>query len=566
MLPNRLADLLIQERLINKDKLAEILEKDKNAKRERRLVDVLVAESLIDERSLIGFLSRQYRLTIMDLSSFTLDDELESVLTPVLCQKYQVIPVGKRGNTLVIATADPTNIQCLDEIRFHTRMRVEQVLSAPTTIKGLIEGRWGVSDVSALASSMAIDGMQASAIELEQDGNVAGDPSETDAPIIQFVSSILTDAARKRASDIHIEPYEGEVRIRFRVDGDLTSTTKPPPQVKTALVARIKVLAKMRLDEKRLPQDGRIRFKLPEGKVIDFRVNTLPTVYGEKVVLRLLDKSNTVTDLENLGFEKDDLVKFQNAIKKPWGICLVTGATGSGKTTTLYGAINFLNKPDVNISTIEDPVEYNFKGINQVQTKEAIGLTFAESLRALLRQDPDIILLGEIRDKETAEIAFKAALTGHLVLSTLHTNDAPSTIMRLKDMGLDSFLINAAVHVIVAQRLVRRLCKHCTQPDKRHSPADMKKMGFPDSVIGKFQPMHGKGCPQCRNTGYKGRVAIHEVMYLTETLKERIGANASTMDLRKQAVAEGMRTLKVNCMKKIIAGVTSIDELQAAND
>jgi type IV pilus assembly protein PilB len=325
-------------------------------------------------------------------------------------------------------------------------------------------------------------------------------------------------------------------------------------------------MSKMRLDEKRLPQDGRIRFKTPEGKVVDFRVNTLPTVYGEKVVLRILDKSAAVMEMESLGFEKDDLEKFMTAIQKPWGICLVTGATGSGKTTTLYGAINYLNKSDVNISTIEDPVEYNFKGINQTQIKESIGLTFAESLRALLRQDPDIILLGEIRDAETAEVAFKAALTGHMVLSTLHTNDAPSTIMRLKDMGLDVFLINAAVHVVVAQRLVRRICKDCKTEDTRFSPTDLKKLGFPDSVIGKFKPMRGKGCPSCRNTGYKGRVAIHEVMVMTDTLKEKIGAGASTLELRKAAIAEGMRTLKVNCMRKIIAGMTTIDEMQAAND
>ncbi|MEO5668668.1 MAG: type IV-A pilus assembly ATPase PilB [Bdellovibrionota bacterium] len=563
MLATRLADVLISEKVVNAEQLAKLL--DESRKRNVRFVDALVAEKIIDEGALLKILAKNYRLTIMDLSGVDLDQELVALVSAALCKKHKILPVGKRGGTLVIATCDPTNVQCLDEIRFQTRLRVEQVLCSPSVLNEIIEREWGSDNMSAMAAGLASDAENASVIDSEKENGGQSEHSENDAPIIQYVSSILTDAVRKRASDIHIEPYETELRIRFRIDGDLVPAAKPPVAAKTALVARIKVMSKMRIDEKRLPQDGRIRFKTPEGKIVDFRVNTLPTIYGEKVVLRILDKSSAVVDMESLGFEKDDLQKFITAVTKPWGICLVTGATGSGKTTTLYGAINFLNKPDVNISTIEDPVEYNFKGINQTQTKEHIGLTFSETLRALLRQDPDIILLGEVRDKETAEIAFKAALTGHMVLSTLHTNDAASTIMRLKDMGLDSFLINAAVHVIVAQRLVRRICKECKVEDTSHSSDELKKMGFSDSIIGKFKPMIGKGCPACRGTGYKGRVAIHEVMVLTETLKEKIGQNMGTNDLRKAAIAEGMRTLKVNCMRKVIAGVTTVGELQAAD-
>lgn len=563
MLAHRLADVLVNEKIVDANQLSDLIEESR--KNNRRFIDAILDAKLVDEGTLLQILAKNYRLTIMDVSGLELDFELVALVSPALCKKHRILPVGKRGNTLVIATADPTNVQCLDEIRFQTRLRVEQVLCSPAILQEIIEREWGAENISNMAINLASDAEQAGLVD-ENAGLTTDEHSENDAPIIQFVSSVLTDAVRKRASDIHIEPYENELRIRFRIDGNLSAAAKPPLNIKNALVARIKVMSKMRLDEKRLPQDGRIRFKTPEGKVVDFRVNTLPTVYGEKVVLRILDKSAAVMELESLGFEKDDLEKFMTAIQKPWGICLVTGATGSGKTTTLYGAINYLNKSDVNISTIEDPVEYNFKGINQTQIKESIGLTFAESLRALLRQDPDIILLGEIRDAETAEVAFKAALTGHMVLSTLHTNDAPSTIMRLKDMGLDVFLINAAVHVVVAQRLVRRICKDCKTEDTRFSPTDLKKLGFPDSVIGKFKPMRGKGCPSCRNTGYKGRVAIHEVMVMTDTLKEKIGAGASTLELRKAAIAEGMRTLKVNCMRKIIAGMTTIDEMQAAND
>jgi type IV pilus assembly protein PilB len=548
-----LGEILVRDKIITAEEFAKALASLKEGK--GSLVDALVRGQIADEQLLLEFFSKKYRLPIMDLSSFKPDSETINLVPPNLCIKHSCLPVGRRGDTLVIAVSDPTNIQLLDDIRFQVRLRVEQVLSLHSVLKSVVESQYG-QDVSKLVQGMEVE-------VAPQDAPQEGEMKDDDAPIIQYVQNVLADAVKKRASDIHIEPFEKELRVRFRIDGDLTETVKPPNAVKSALLARVKVMSKMRLDEKRLPQDGRIRIKTSDGKVIDFRVNTLPTVYGEKICLRILDKSNAVVSMDKVGFEKDDLAKFMKAVREPWGMCLVTGATGSGKTTTLYAALNELNTPDVNISTIEDPVEYNFHGINQVQVKEQIGLTFATTLRALLRQDPDVILLGEIRDAETAEIAFKAALTGHMVLSTLHTNDAPATVMRLKDMGVDSFLINSALHVVVAQKLVRRICPDCKAPDQRTTPDKLKALGFPSSSIGKFTPMVGQGCKTCRNTGFKGRAAIQEVMMLTDKLKELIGANCSTEELRKGAVAEGMKTLKFNCMRKIVAGICSIDELQA---
>ena len=547
-----LGELLIREKLITAEDLAKALSTLKDGK--GNLVDALARSGVSDEQQLLEFFSKQYRLPIMDLSNFRADPDLVHLVPPALCSKHLCLPVGRRGDTLVVAVSDPTNVQLLDDIRFQVRLRVEQVLALNSVLKSIIETTYG-SDASQMAHGLSVEIGTNS--EKDEDDLKGTD----DAPIIQFVQQVLVEAIRKRASDIHIEPYEKDLRVRFRIDGDLVESVKPPPQVKAALIARIKVMSKMRLDEKRLPQDGRIRLKTSDGKGVDFRVNTLPTAYGEKVCLRILDKANAVVAMDKLGFEKEDMEKFKKAISEPWGIVLVTGATGSGKTTTLYAALNALNQPDVNISTIEDPVEYNFHGINQTQVQEKIGLTFSETLRALLRQDPDIILLGEIRDGDTAQIAFKAALTGHLVLSTLHTNDAPSTVMRLRDMGVDVFLVNAALHLVVAQKLVRRICADCKAPDKRQTKETLKALGFPEGSIGKFTPMAGAGCKTCRDTGYRGRAAIHEVMALTEKLKELIGKGCSTDELRKAAIADGMRTLKVNLMRKIVAGVCSVDEL-----
>jgi len=556
----RIPDLLVRENLLTSRQMEEHVAGAQ--KKNVRLLEHLLASNAVDEQTLLQFLARHARLTIMDLSDIDLGPDIVQLLPGALCHKHRILPVGRRGDTLVIAVSDPTNVHALDEIRFQTKLRVEQVLALPSVLRSLID-RYYAND-SSLSKALASMGDLEGASEVDSNQNSAGQDgfSQDDAPIIQFVSGILVDAIRKKSSDIHIEPYESDFRVRLRIDGDLVDAMRPPKNIQNALIARIKVMAKMRIDEKRLPQDGRVRLRLPDGKIVDFRVNTLPTVHGEKVVLRILDRSNAAVSLEKLGFEKDELERFVTAIKKPWGMCLVTGPTGSGKTTTLYAALNLLNQVDVNISTIEDPVEYNFTGINQVQVRDDIGLSFGEALRSLLRQDPDIVLLGEIRDKDTAEIAFKAALTGHMVLSTLHTNDAPSSIMRLKDMGVDAFLINSAVQMVLAQRLVRRVCSDCKEVDTRHSREELQKMGFPAHILDKFKPVRGKGCPSCRNTGYRGRVAVHEVMVVTERLREKIGAGATTEELRKAAVAEGMRTLKVNTLRKIVSGVCSVDEIQ----
>ncbi len=563
MVASRLGEILLREKMISSTQLEECLAAAK--KDNARLMDKIVQSGAIDEASLIQFLSKHYKMTIMDLANFEIGADILKLLPGPMCVKNGIVPVGQRGTTLVIAVSDPTNIQVLDDVRFQTGLRVEQVLAFPSGIRGIVERVWGF-DVAKLSESIAEGEEGGVAVDMEAATLDDDSVSPDDAPIIQFVSALLTDAIRRKSSDIHIEPYESELRVRVRVDGDLVETMRPPANIKSALIARVKVLSKMRIDEKRLPQDGRIRFRLPEGKSVDLRVNSMPTIFGEKIVMRILDKSNAVLTLEQLGFEKDDLEKFNKAINQPWGIVLVTGATGSGKTTTLYAALNTLNKPDVNISTIEDPVEYNFTGINQVQTKEHIGLTFAETLRALLRQDPDIILLGEIRDTETAQIAVKASLTGHLVLSTLHTNDAPSTIMRLKDMGIETFLLNSALVAVVAQKLIRTICKECKEEDPRVDDAGLLKLGFPQSVIGKFKPMRGKGCPNCRNTGFKGRAAVHEIMVMTEALRDRVGNAGTTAEIRKQAIAEGMKTLRVNVLRKIMKGTVSIDELHAVGE
>lgn len=562
MIAQRLGELLVKERVVSSHDLDRCLKLQKETK--KSLPHVLISESVVDEQTLMEFFSKHYKLPILDISNLYPDADIEALVPGDFCAKNTVLPVGKRGETLVVATSDPTNVQVLDELKFRTRQRIEYVLASPSSLRTVIERSYG-AELSKLAESVsseaAAEAEFADVLDPLANDSANDGVSPDDAPIIQFVSSILIDATRKGVSDIHIEPYESDLRVRFRLDGDLFEAVKPPKNIKNALIARIKVMANMRLDEKRLPQDGRVRFRLSEGKKVDFRVNTIPTIFGEKVVLRILDQSNAVLNLEQLGFEKDDLEKLKKQITAPWGMCLVTGATGSGKTTTLYSALNMINNPSINISTIEDPVEYNFRGINQVQVKEGIGLTFAETLRALLRQDPDVILLGEIRDSETAEVAMKAALTGHMVLSTLHTNDAPSSIMRLRDMNIEPFLINSAVRLIVAQRLVKTNCPSCRTPDPAATPEALKSLGFPETSIGKFKPMKGAGCPVCRGTGYKGRAAIHEVLVLTDKIKEAIGKGATTEEIRKVAIREGMRPLKANAMRKVARGEMSLEEL-----
>jgi type IV pilus assembly protein PilB len=567
MLARRLGDLLEKNQIATTPHVQECLgELEKDPK--KRLARLLVDKGYVDERKLIDFFTKQYAMPSIDLSNFEVNPDLVAKLTPQFCSNNFIIPIGIKGDTVVIATADPTEQTVFDQIRFALKLRAEPVLAAASQIKSLLEKITGVP-IDQVTKDLGGEALGDVSFEEATDDKGAGSDdlnAEEAAPIVKFVAAVLTDAIRRRASDIHIEPYENDLRVRVRVDGDLVDSVKPPPQVKKPLVARIKVMSKMRLDERRVPQDGRIRFKLPEGKTVDFRVSTCPTVYGEKVVIRILDKSAAVISLDKLGFEPEDQEKFIKAIKSPWGMALVTGATGSGKTTTLYAALNALNTVDVNISTIEDPVEYNFAGINQCQVHEQVGFTFAGALKSFLRQDPDIILLGEIRDTETASIAMKAALTGHMVLSTLHTNDAPATLARLKDLEIEPFLINSALKAVVAQKLVRGICKNCKDVDDKITKDDLIKLGFPEKVLDKFKPMKGKGCPACRNTGCTGRRAVHEVLEMTENIRNAFGRGASTDEIKKIAVSDGMKTMKTNTMKKIMRGEVPAEELQSVGD
>lgn len=564
MLARRLGELLERNQLVSTPHVQECLteiERDPA----KRLAKLLLEKGYVDERKLLDFFSKQYGMPQIDLTNFEVNPDLLAKLSPQFCSKHMIIPVGVRGDTIVVAMADPTEVSALDQVRFTMKLRPEPVIASATSIRIILEKTTG-SSLENLTKTL--QGSSAELVESDGELEVEGDEldGEDAAPIIQFVTAVLTDAIRKKASDVHIEPYENDLRVRVRLDGDLVDSVRPPQQIRKPLIARIKVMAKLRLDEKRMPQDGRIRFKLPEGKTVDFRVSTLPTVYGEKVVIRILDKSAAVISMEDLGFEAEDKVKFLKAITNPWGMCLVAGATGSGKTTTLYAALNHLNKVDVNISTIEDPVEYNFTGINQCQVHEQIGFSFSSALRSFLRQDPDIILVGEIRDSDTADIAMKAALTGHMVLSTLHTNDAPSTLARLKDLQIEPFLINSALKVVVAQRLIRKICPHCKAEDTKVTKEDLLKSGFPEKILDKFKPMRGKGCQSCRGTGYAGRRAIYEVMEMSEKIRDAFGKDASTDEIRKLALAEGMKTLRMNAMKKVIRGDTTLDELKMLGD
>ncbi len=567
MLARRLGELLESNKLVSTSHVHECLaeiEKDPT----KRLTRLLLDKGYVDERRMLEFFTKQYGIPQIDISNFEINMELIAKLTPQFCLKHLILPIGIRGDTLVVAMADPTELSALDQIRFQTKLRPEPVLVSPSVIREALEKKLGTT-IESLTRTLGASAAEVVDLDLEK-GQLDIDSEEMmgedAAPIIQFVTAVLTDAIRKKASDVHIEPYENDLRVRIRLDGDLIDSVRPPHQIRKPLIARIKVMAKLRLDERRLPQDGRIRFRLPEGKTVDFRVSTLPTVYGEKVVIRILDKSAAVMDLLGLGFEPEDQEKFLKAITQPWGMCLVTGATGSGKTTTLYGALNYLNKVDVNISTIEDPVEYNFAGINQCQVHDTIGFTFSSALRSFLRQDPDIILVGEIRDSDTADIAMKAALTGHMVLSTLHTNDAPATLARLKDLKIEPFLINSALKIVVAQRLIRKVCKSCMVPDEKVKKEDLIKLGFPEKILDKVKPMKGKGCNQCRSTGYSGRRAIYEILEMSERIRDAFGRGAPTDEIRKIAISEGLKTLRMNAMKKVIRGETTIEELKLVGD
>lgn len=560
----RLGELLVREKLLSAEQLKKAIEEQRSSG--GRLGYNLAKLGYINEKDLTTFLSRQYGIPSIDLAATEIDAEIIKLIPEDVAKKYQVIPISRTGSTIIMAMADPSNIFAIDDIKFLTGYNVESVVASETAIKDAIEKYYAVADEEMLLGDVLTE-FDESEMELlhdEEEVNVADlKKAVEDAPVVKLVNIILTDAIKKGASDIHVEPYEKSFRVRYRVDGVLSEVMKPPLKLKNAIVSRMKIMSNLDIAERRLPQDGRIKMKLGKDKEMDYRVSVLPTLFGEKVVMRLLDKSNLQLDMTKLGFEEKALKDFKDAIEKPWGMVLVTGPTGSGKTTTLYSALSELNKTSDNISTAEDPVEFNLAGINQVQMHEAIGLNFASALRSFLRQDPDIIMVGEIRDFETAEIAVKAALTGHMVLSTLHTNDAPSTINRLLNMGIEPFLISSATNLILAQRLARKICKDCKE-EINMSPQALIDIGVPPEEAKTFKCFHGKGCATCGGTGCKGRVALYEVMPMTDGLKELVLNGASSAELKRAAIKEGMKSLRMSGITKIKEGVTTIEEVVRA--
>lgn len=555
-----LAEVLVSSHLIDLDQL-EQARRDQKANG-GRLTTAVVRLGFVKDAQLVEFLGKQYSLPTIDLSGFEVDPEALKLLTRQVCDKHMVIPVSRAGKSLVVAFADPSNIYVKDDLALLTRSKIEAVVASESAILAAIDKYYGGSGtkIENLVSDMGDDSVdirsQQSNIEV-----VDQDAGLEEGPIVKFVNAMLAEAIKNRASDIHIEPYEKRFRIRFRIDGVLMEKTNPPANAAAAIVSRLKILAKLDIGERRKPQDGRMKVKTRAGVEIDFRVNCMPTIFGEKVVLRLLDRSNLQVDMTKLGFEKEDFQKFLDAIHQPQGMILITGPTGSGKTTTIYSALNELNKSDVNVSTAEDPVEYNLDGINQVQVNPSIGFTFSEALRAFLRQDPEIIMVGEIRDYDTAEIAYKAASTGHLVVSTLHTNDAASTISRLVEIGLEPYVVAEATTIVVAQRLLRRVCLKCGVPHKV-PPEVLKKLGVPEEQLADFKGTRkGEGCEECGGTGLKGRLAIFEMMRLGFKVKEAIYKGASPLELKRCAMEDGMFTLRHAALMKLKAGLTNVEEV-----
>lgn len=596
----KLGQLLIASSIISEEQLKQALVIQK--KEGGRLGTNLVRLGFISEDKLVSFLSKQYGVPSVNLSEYKLDSAVLKLIPAEMAKKYFIMPLARVGATLTVAMADPSNVFAIDDVKFMTGYNVEVVVSSESSIINAISVYYlGKGDTLQAASAQtsvspsiqakdytlgdddlndntfdsgvmdeglsvnvdefdkivgsALDGVDV--LEEKEDSEVV---KEVEAPIVKLVNGIFVNAIKSGASDIHIEPYENSLRVRYRVDGVMYTVMNLPTKIKAALTSRVKIMSKLDIAERRLPQDGRIKLKLGKKRDIDFRVSVLPCLFGEKTVLRLLDKANLQVDLTKLGFEQAALDDFMDALNKPYGMLLVTGPTGSGKTTTLYSALNYLNKADTNIMTAEDPVEFNFMGINQVQVREEIGLTFASALRSFLRQDPDIIMVGEIRDFETAEIGVKAALTGHLVLSTLHTNDAPGTISRLLNMGIEPFLVSSSVILILAQRLARRICTQCKEEEKLPVQA-LVKVGFSEEAASTITCYKGKGCPSCNGSGYRGRVALYEVMPIKDELKELILEGASTSDIKKAAIRLGMKTLRMSGLTKVGEGVTTIEEV-----
>jgi type IV pilus assembly protein PilB len=567
----QIGEMLVKANLITPDQLEIAL----NHQRQNggRLGSILIKLGFVEDDDISSLLCKKYGVPSINLAFSEIDLSAIKLIPAAVAQKYLVIPLRRTGSTLTVATVDPTNVLAMDDIKFMTGCNVEPVVATESSVMEALEKHYGTPHSIELKRVIdEFDQVEKESLDLDLDESAEGEEevsadqlqrSSEEAPIIKLVNWILSDSLKKGASDIHLEPYEKDFRVRFRIDGILYNVMNPPLRLRDAIISRIKIMAKMDISEKRLPQDGRIKIRTTcdgKKKEIDYRVSSLPTLFGEKIVLRILDRDNLPLDMSKLGFEEVSLKKIEAAILKPYGMVLVTGPTGSGKTSTLYASLIRLNTPETNIMTAEDPVEYNFRGINQVQIKEQIGLTFAAALRSFLRQDPNIILVGEIRDFETTEIAIKAALTGHLVLSSVHTNDAPSTISRLLNMGIEPFLVATSVHLICAQRLIRKICKECKTEVKTPLQA-LINAGFSQDEAKTIPTYRGEGCKTCNETGYKGRIGMYEVMEIGEGIQELILVGASAREIRRKAVEEGMLTLRQSGLAKIKSGMTTLDEV-----
>ncbi|ROR01951.1 type IV pilus assembly protein PilB [Desulfosoma caldarium] len=560
---SKIGQLLLDAGLIApKDLERALQEQSRNGD---RLGTILIRQGVIDEKILSEFLAKQFRVPMVNPARLTASKQALEIVSPQVMQKYHVFPLGVVGSTLHVAVSDPGNLFAIDDLRFITQKNIRVHVAPESLIKKALESVQAAGTEENLEAVMGMIREEADAEVMEESPeidlvhleNAAGE-----APVVKLVNLILLDAIRKKASDIHVECYEKVMRVRYRIDGVLYEVMRPPYQLRNAIISRLKIMSRLDIAERRLPQDGRIKLKSKSGEM-EFRVSVLPTLFGEKVVLRLLDKSNLQLDMTKLGFEPKQLDLFREAIYRPYGMVLVTGPTGSGKTTTLYSALSELNKISHNISTAEDPVEFSLPGINQVQVHEAIGLTFAAALRSFLRQDPDIIMVGEIRDFETAETAIKAALTGHLVLSTLHTNDAPSTVNRLLNMGIEPFLVASAVNLVLAQRLARRVCPECRIAEDLPLET-LVDLGVRQEDVGTFTCYRGRGCPACSNTGYRGRIALYEVMPMTDEIRDLVLVGASASEIKREAIRLGMLTLRQSAINKLKQGITSVEEVLRA--
>lgn len=557
---DRIGELLVRQKLISLQQLRKAQEEQR--KNGTSLGYALAKMGFVSDQQITDFLSQQYRVQAVDLREYEIDREVLKLIPKEIAERHKVLPVSRAGSSLIVAMADPSNLHAIDDIKFTTGYNVEPVVASEAAIVEAIDRYY--NQESNISYDEIMEGFDEGEIEFAEEAMDEGvldlARASEDAPVVRLCNAILLSAIKKGASDIHIEPYEKVLRVRYRIDGVLHDEMHPPMKLKNAIASRLKIMASLDIAERRLPQDGRIKLKLGKGREMDFRVNALPTIWGEKICMRLLDKGNLQLDMTKLGFEQKALEDFKNSIYKPFGMVLVTGPTGSGKTTSLYSALSELNKISTNISTAEDPVEYNLMGINQVQMHDDIGLNFAAALRAFLRQDPDIIMVGEIRDFETAEIAVKAALTGHLVLSTLHTNDAPGTISRLLNMGIEPFLVTASVNLILAQRLARKICADCKVETEIEKQV-LVDTGFTEEQITTGKVYRGAGCRTCGDTGYKGRIALYEAMPMTDRLKEMVLQGCSAAELKVQMVQDGINTLRMAGINKCLAGVTTVEEI-----